>query len=90
MKKIFYIGLIGIILFEVMKVYFIMPFPGSQRMNSLDFAYFLHTYRWPIRSLFGLLVVIGALKAFQVKRKWIPAIVSLIMFVVVYYFIINI
>jgi len=86
MKRLFYIGLIGIILFEVMKVYFIMPFPGSQRMNSLDFAYFLHSYRWVIRSLFVLLIVIGALKAFQVKRKWIPGLVTVIMLVVVYYF----
>ena len=86
MKKIFYIGLIGIILFEVMKVYFIMPFPGSQRMNSLDFAYFLHSYRWFIRSLFGLLVVAGVFNAFQVKRKWIPGLVMVIMLVVVYYF----
>jgi hypothetical protein len=86
MKRLFYIGLIGIILFEVMKVYFIMPFPGSQRMNSLDFAYFLHSYRWGIRSLFVLLIVIGALNAFQVKRKWIPGLVVVIMLVVVYYF----
>jgi len=86
MKRLFYIGLIGIILFEVMKVYFIMPFPGSQRMNSLDFAYFLHSYRLGIRSLFVLLIVIGALKAFQVKRKWIPGLVTVIMLVVVYYF----
>lgn len=86
MKKLFYIGLIGIILFEVMKVYFIMPFPGSQRMNSLDFAYFLHSYRWIIRCLFGLLIVVGTLNAFQVKRKWIPGALTLILLVVVYYF----
>ncbi len=86
MKKLFYIGLIGIILFEVMKVYFIMPFPGSQRMNSLDFAYFLHSYRWGIRSLFVLLIIAGTLKAFQVKRKWIPGVSTLILLVVVYYF----
>lgn len=86
MKRLFYIGLIGIILFEVMKVYFIMPFPGSQRMNSLDLAYFLHNYRWFFRSLFGLLVVVGAFRAFQVKRTWIPGLVAVITLVVVYYF----
>lgn len=86
MKKLFYIGLIGIILFEVMKVYFIMPFPGSQRMNSLDFAYFLHSYRWVIRSLFGILIIAGSLNAFRVKRMWIPGLVTVIMLVVVYYF----
>jgi hypothetical protein len=86
MKKLFYAGLIGIILFEVLNVYFIMPFPGSQRMNSLDFAYFLHDYQWFIRIIFGLLIVVGCVPAFQIKRKWIPAVFTLIMFVIVYYF----
>ncbi len=86
MKKFFYFGIIGIILFEVMKVYFIMPFPGSQRMNSVDFAYFLHTYRWAIRIFFGLLMAAGFMKSFQVKRKWVPILSTLIMLGVVYYF----
>lgn len=86
MKKLFYIGLVGLILFEVMKVYFIMPFPGSQRMNSLDFAYFLHTYRWPIRITFTLILSLGVQRAFQTKRKWAPALFALILAVVVYYF----
>ena len=41
MKKLFYIGLIGLGLFEILKVYFIMPMPGSQQMESIDIAYFL-------------------------------------------------
>jgi hypothetical protein len=36
MKKLFYGGIIGIILYEIAKVYFIMPMPGSQQMNSID------------------------------------------------------
>lgn len=86
MKKLFYTGLIGIILFEILKVYFIMPFPGSQRMNSLDLAYFLHAHRWSFRLIFGLLIVVGGVQAFQVKRKWIPALITLIMLIVTYYF----
>jgi Protein of unknown function (DUF3179) len=86
MKKLFYIGLIGIALFEVMKVYFIMPFPGSQQMNSIDFAYFLHSYRWTIRIIFGLMTVAGFLSAFRIKHKWIPAIPLVIALVAIYYF----
>ena len=73
MKKIFYVGIAGIILFEILNVYFIMPMPGSQRINSLDVAYFLYRYRWFLRIGFGLLVAAGSAKAFQINRKWIPA-----------------
>ncbi|TKT92095.1 DUF3179 domain-containing (seleno)protein [Dyadobacter frigoris] len=78
MKKIFYLGIIGLILFEIAKVYFIMPMPGSQRMNSIDMAYFLHTWRWPFRIFFIVLIIIGATSVFKAKRKWIPALLLLI------------
>ena len=37
-QTIFYLGLISLALFELAKVYFIMPMPGSQRIKSLDAA----------------------------------------------------
>lgn len=40
LKKIFYSGLIGLSLFEILNMYFIMPFPGSQEIKSIDTAYF--------------------------------------------------
>ncbi len=49
----------GIILYEIAKVYFIMPMPGSQQMNSIDAAYCLHTWRWPLRILFWAMIVGG-------------------------------
>ena len=81
MKNLFYIGVIGLILFEIANVYFIMPMPGSQRMNSIDAAYFLHTWRWAFRGLFGLLVLAGALSAFQ-AGKWAPFWAGLALFAV--------
>ncbi|ULQ55805.1 DUF3179 domain-containing protein [Flavihumibacter rivuli] len=36
------IGLILLILLEVLRVYFIMPFPGSQSANTIGIAYWLH------------------------------------------------
>jgi Protein of unknown function (DUF3179) len=74
MKKLFYIGLLGLGLFEILKVYFIMPLPGSQRMESIDVAYFLHTYRWYLRGLFGFFVIIGSAQAFKSKWRWFPII----------------
>ena len=71
MKKLFYIGIIGLILFEIANVYFIMPMPGSQRMNSIDAAYFLHTWRWVFRAVFGGMALVGAFVAFRGK-KWEP------------------
>ena len=86
MKKLFYIGLIGLGLFEILKVYFIMPMPGSQQMESIDIAYFLHTYRWYVRVLFVLLIVAGSFQAFKIKRWWLPVIPLLAVIYIVYTF----
>jgi len=77
MKKIFYLGIIGLILFEIAKVYFIMPMPGSQRMNSIDLAYFLHTWRWFFRASLTLLTIVGAIAVLKTNSKW-PVILSLL------------
>ena len=71
MKKLFYLGILGLILFEIANVYFIMPIPGSQELNSIDAAYFLYSWRWLFRGLFGLMVVLGLKSAFS-SSKWLP------------------
>lgn len=76
MKKLFFFGILGLILFEIANVYFIMPMPGSQRMNSIDLAYFLYRWRWVFRVLFGVMIVLGLFKS-QWKRKWVPVIALL-------------
>lgn len=68
-KILFYAGIGGLILFEFANVYFIMPMPGSQRMESLDAAYFLYQWRWVFRTAFGVLLLIGLLPAFR-TNKW--------------------
>ena len=70
MKKVFYFGLFGLVAFEFLNVYFIMPFPGSQRLESLDFAYFMHLHRWIFRGCLMALVLLGARDAFKVQRRW--------------------
>ncbi len=74
MKKLFYFGLLGLALFEAANVYFIMPMPGSQDMDSLGAAYFFYTWRWAFRVLFGLMIAAGAKAAFSRSKWWWPII----------------
>lgn len=83
MKKYFWLGFTGLFLFELCNVYFIMPMPGSQRMNSIDLAYFLYKWRWAFRIFFGLLVIAGLFRS-SWKRKWIP-ISSLVLLAAIIY-----
>ncbi len=76
MKKLFYGGILGLLLFEITNVYFIMPIPGSQEMNSIDLAYFLYSWRWLFRVIFVLFIFLGFDNA--VKSSRILAIISLI------------
>lgn len=56
MKKLYYLGIILFIVLEVLGVYLIMPFPGSQRSNSVETAFFIYSWRWVFRV--GLLILI--------------------------------
>ena len=86
MKKLFYFGLLGLAILEILKVYLIMPMPGSQRMDSIEIAYFIHTYRWYFRGVLGLMIIVGALPAFNVRLWWLPIIPALLVGFIVYYF----
>jgi len=83
MKKIFYLGCIGLILFEIANVYFIMPMLGSQEMNTLGLAYFLYKWRWIFRSIFTIFLLSGLLKTHW-KQTWTIAIPLLILSAVIY------
>ncbi|HYC51438.1 MAG TPA: DUF3179 domain-containing (seleno)protein [Gemmatimonadaceae bacterium] len=74
-KRYFYLGALLLVLFEAANVYFIMPFPGSQRMQSVDVAYFLYRWRWAFRAVFAAIMLAGMLPAFGVRswRKMFPA-----------------
>ena len=79
----FWFGLIGLLLFEIANVYFIMPMPGSQQMNSIDLAYFLYKWRWIFRGLFAAMIFIGLFRS-QWKRKWLLFFPIAIVAVVIY------
>ena len=76
MKKLFFLSILALILFEIANIYFIMPIPGSQEMNSIDLAYFLYSWRWVFRTGLGLLIVYSFFKG-NWKRRWIPVFVAI-------------
>ena len=76
-KKIYYFGILGILLFEIANVYFIMPMPGSQEMNSIDLAYFLYSWRWIFRLIFILMILIGFKNSF--KKSKIVSLATLVL-----------
>ncbi len=57
-------GLLLLFAAEIGKVYFIMPFPGSQRANTLDLAYFIHRNIWILRIAALLLIMAG------IRMRW--------------------
>ena len=63
-------GLLFLIAIEILKVYFIMPFPGSQKSDSISFAYFLHNNIWWMRII-GIVFIVGPmLKTLSKGRIW--------------------
>jgi len=86
MKKLFYLGLVLLVLFEISNVYFIMPMPGSQRMASIDFAYRLYTWRWLFRAIFVVMIVAGAVSAWHAPgRQRFAAPASLVLASIIVY-----
>ena len=63
------IGLLFLIVLEISKVYFIMPFPGSQHNDTISLAYFIDKYIWPLRII-GIILVIAPLTYYLRNGKW--------------------
>jgi len=54
---LFALGFFMLLLTELGRVYFIMPFPGSQRSNSIELAYFIQSNLGLIR-LIGIILIV--------------------------------
>ena len=70
-------GLLLLVVLEIAKVYFIMPFPGSQKRNTLGIAYFLNDNLWWIRLLIILLLVAPVVHLLKSGKKWQKVIVTI-------------
>jgi Protein of unknown function (DUF3179) len=74
MSRLFLIiGILLLFVTEILRVYYIMPFPGSQQSNTIDLAYFIEKYKWLLR-LIGVLVVAGPVYRSFTGKKIIPKI----------------
>jgi hypothetical protein len=62
-------GLLILLATEILRVYFIMPFPGSQKANTIDIAYFIGKYIWFFR-IFGLILFVPAMFYVFRHSKW--------------------
>ncbi|HUB61321.1 MAG TPA: DUF3179 domain-containing (seleno)protein [Puia sp.] len=99
MKRLLLVlGILLLFATEILRVYFIMPFPGSQHSNSIDLAYFIDRNRLWLR-IAGFVLVGYALLIHPAKRRnpyatprrksnW-PAIglfIAAVLYAIVFYF----
>ncbi len=54
--------------YEILRIYFIMPFPGSQDDNTLAIAYFMSRNIWWLRILFYAFVIYQMVRFIKQKR----------------------
>jgi hypothetical protein len=66
---VFSLGFLLLLVMEILRVYFIMPFPGSQHNNTISIAYFLNNNIFWIRII-GILLIVFPLYYFLKKGKW--------------------
>jgi Protein of unknown function (DUF3179) len=55
---------------EILRVWFVMPFPGSQGGHTIDFAYWINTNIWWIRLVTGAGIIIAIARVFTNGQRW--------------------
>jgi hypothetical protein len=82
------LGILLLFATEILRVYFIMPFPGSQHADTIGLAYFIHHNRVLLRLLGLLLVIVPLLKYLSRGRTWtrVSLYIVLALYAVVFYF----
>jgi hypothetical protein len=75
-----------LIALEILRVYFIMPFPGSQRGETVDIAYFLHTNIFYFRFIGWLIILFPAISFFWMGRTQAKVLAGLGLVVYLYVF----
>lgn len=90
MKRTLLLSIALLFLFatEILRVYFIMPFPGSQRANTIQAAYFIDKYIWWLRAVGSIALVPLAYYAFRNAKKWKKVCLAffLVLYGVIFYF----
>lgn len=73
----FTVGLILLLALEILRVYFIMPFPGSQRHNTLEFAYFLNNNIFYFRTIGLLIIIFPVIHYYWFGKAWKKVLVTI-------------
>ena len=82
------LGILLLLTAEILRVYYIMPFPGSQRSDTVGFAYFLNNHINAIR-IFGLALILApVLYFYRQGRGWQKVLltIALLFYGLVFYF----
>lgn len=81
-------ALLLLIATEILRVYFIMPFPGSQQKETIAIAYWLDQNILWIRLLLLALIAYPALLILRQRKWWRKSLLGLglVLYVVVFYF----
>src|SRR5688572_21488620 len=84
---LFFAGLLVLILSEIFKVYFIMPFPASQQNNTVELAYFIHNVIQILRVIGLLMIAYPVFYFFRYGKRWSKVIITLsaVLYLVVFY-----
>jgi hypothetical protein len=89
MSRLFLIiGIVLLLATEILRVYFIMPFPGSQHSNTIHWAYTIEKYKWLLRLIGLALVTLPASRLFTAK-KLLPKIllsIVILLYTVIFFF----
>jgi hypothetical protein len=91
MKRLVLIsGLLVLFVPEILRVYFIMPFPGSQHQNTIGLAYWISNNIGWIRILGLVLIIFPLINIFKSGKTWLKIILSLtLLFYAVVFFLFN-
>jgi len=82
MSRLFLIiGILLLIATEILRVYYIMPFPGSQQSNTINWAFNIEKYKWLLRIVGLALIAKPAYRVFT-GRKLFPKILLSVVIIV--------
>jgi hypothetical protein len=87
-RLLFILGILVLFATEILRVYFIMPFPGSQQSNTIQLAYFIDRNRILLRVIGLLLIIAPFLSYWRRSGRWKKVLFSglVLLYGVIFYF----
>ncbi len=79
-------GLLLLFAAEIARVYFIMPFPGSQKAETIGFAYWLGRNIIWLRIVLLVLIAVPLVQTFRGKKLWKKIVLALVLILFAFIF----